>query len=142
LLCHDSAVCVVASRRCALITNASFDRPREQTWLEEVIVTADNAAVIADLLPAWAGVLGIAGFQALPAPVYIGLKECLPGLAVRDASGLVLALLRECAHITDAGGRAFLESARSGVTEREVLVRVEAALKRAGSEEASFATPW
>jgi Xaa-Pro aminopeptidase len=49
-------------------------------------------------------------------------------------------LLRQCARITDAGGRAFREGVRPGVSEREVLVQVEAALKRAGSDEVSFAT--
>jgi Xaa-Pro aminopeptidase len=148
---HDSALCVVTPTRCALLTNASFDRPETLTWLEEVIVTGDYAAGAAALLPRDVRSVGVAGFRALPAPVYIGLRERLPGADVRDASDLLLglrqvkspaevALLRECARITDAGGRAFLEGARPGVSEREVLVRVEAALKRAGSDEVSFST--
>src|SRR5262245_57480764 len=44
---HDSALCVVTPERCALLTNASFDQPRTQTWLEEVVVTADYADAIA-----------------------------------------------------------------------------------------------
>jgi Xaa-Pro aminopeptidase len=148
---HDSAACLVTPRRCALLTNASFDRPQTLTWLEEVVVTSDYAAGIAGLLPARVRSLGVAGFKALPAPVYLGLRERIPGAAVGDASDLLLALrqlkspaevalLRECARITDAGGRAFLEWARPGVTEREVLVQVEAALKRAGSDDVSFST--
>jgi Xaa-Pro aminopeptidase len=148
---HDSAVCVVTPDRCALLTNASFDRPQAQTWLEEVIVTADYAGAIARLLSRPVRTLGVAGFRALPAPVYIGLREQIPTADVRDASDLLLALrqikspaevalLRECARITDAGGRAFLESARPGVTEREVLAQVELALRRAGSDEVSFTT--
>src|SRR5262245_39766594 len=148
---HDSAVCVVTLQRCVLLTNASFDRPETLTWLEEVVVTSDYAAGIAGLLPGRVQALGIAGFRALPAPVYLGLRECLPEASLGDASDLLLALrqikspaeialLRECARITDAGGRAFLEWARPGVTEREVLVQVEAALKRAGSDEVSFST--
>src|SRR5207244_12118057 len=88
---------------------------------------------------------------ARPAPVYLGLRERLRSTAHDDGSDLLLALrqvkspaevalLRECTRITDAGGRAFLEWARPGVTEREVLVQVEAALKRAGSDEVSFST--
>src|SRR3954466_10250293 len=65
---HDSAVCVVTPRRCALLTNASFDRPQTLTWLEEVVVTSDYAAGIAGLLPGQVRSLGIAGFRALPAP--------------------------------------------------------------------------
>ncbi|MBI1913980.1 MAG: aminopeptidase P family protein [Planctomycetes bacterium] len=148
---HDSAVCLVTPRRCALLTNASFDRPETLTWLEEVVVTSDYAAAVTGLLPERVRSLGIAGFRALPAPVYLGLRERLPGATLGDASDLLLALrqvkspaevalLRESTRITDAGGRAFLEWARPGVTEREVLVQVEAALKRAGSDEVSFST--
>src|SRR6266542_2887922 len=143
---HDSAVCVVTPQHCALLTNASFDRPQTLTWLEEVVVTSDYTAGILGLLPAVVRSLVIAGFRALPAPVYLGLRERLPDARLGDASDLLLALrqvkspaeialLRECARITDAGGRAVLEWARPGVTEREVLVQVEAALKRAGSDE-------
>jgi Xaa-Pro aminopeptidase len=148
---HDSAVCVVTPQRCGLLTNASFDRPQTLTWLEEVVVTSDYAAGIAGLLPGRVRNLGIAGFRALPTPVYLGLRERLPSATLGDASDLLLALrqvkspaevalLRECARITDAGGRAFLEWTRPGVTEQEVLVQVEAALKRAGSDEVSFST--
>lgn len=148
---HDSAVCVVTARRCVLLSNASFDRPQILTWLEDVVITSDYAASIAKLLPDSVRMLGFAGFRALPAPVYLGLRECLPETSFRDASELLLSLrqvkspaevrlLRECARITDAGGQAFREWARPGVSEREVLVQVEAALKRAGSDEVSFAT--
>jgi Xaa-Pro aminopeptidase len=148
---HDSAVCLVTPERCVLLTNASFDRPKTQTWLEEVIVTADYAGALAPLLTGRVRTLGVAGFRALPAPVYIGLRERFPAADIRDASDVLLALrqiksqtevalLRECARITDVGGLAFLESARPGVTEREVLAQVEAALRRAGSDEVSFAT--
>src|SRR5262245_40671897 len=120
---HDSAACLVTPGRAALLTNASFDRPQTRTWLEEVVVTADYAAEIARLFPGPVRAVGIAGFPALPAPVYLGLRERLPAAELRDASGLVLALrqvkspaeialLREAARITDAGGRAFLEWAR------------------------------
>jgi Xaa-Pro aminopeptidase len=148
---HDSAVCVVTPRQCVLLSNASFDRPETLTWLEDVVITSDYAAGIGKVLPDAVGTLGFAGFRALPAPAYVGLRERLPEAAFRDVSELLLSLrrvkspaevrlLRECARITDAGGQAFREWARPGVSEREVLVQVEAALKRAGSDEVSFAT--
>jgi Xaa-Pro aminopeptidase len=134
-----------------LLSNASFDRPETLTWLEDVVITGDYADGIAELLPDSVRALGFAGFRALPAPVYQGLREQMPEAVFRDASELLLSLrrvkspaevglLRECARVTDAGGRAFREWARAGVSEREVLVQVEAALKRAGSDEVSFAT--
>src|SRR5438309_2241425 len=75
---HDSAVCVVTLEDCALLTNAGFDRPRTQSWLDDVRVTGDYAAAIAELLPARTRVVGVAGFRALPAPVYHGLRDWFP----------------------------------------------------------------
>src|SRR5436190_6688451 len=90
---HDSAVCVVTPQHCALLTNASFDRPQTLTWLEEVVVTSDYAAGIAGLLPGRVRSLGIAGFRALLAPVYVGLRERLPSVVTPgDASDLLLGL--------------------------------------------------
>jgi Xaa-Pro aminopeptidase len=111
---HDSAVCVVTPDRCALLTNASFDRPRTQTWLEEVVVTADYAAAAAGFFPGGVRTVGVAGFGALPAPVYLGLRQRLPRADVRDASELLLSLrqvkspaevelLREASRVSDAG---------------------------------------
>ena len=139
---HDSAVCVVTPERCTLLTNASFDRPTKRTWMKEVVVTSDYAAAIADVIPNDARCIGVAGFRALPAPVYIGLREQFMNAQIEDASELLLALrqiktpaeidlLREASRITDAGGRAFLEWARPGISERELQAQVEAALKRA-----------
>jgi Xaa-Pro aminopeptidase len=75
----------------------------------------------------------------------------LPQIELLDGSALLsrlravksraeISLLRRAAQITDAGGRAFYEGARPGITERELLIAVESALKRAGSDEVSFAT--
>jgi Xaa-Pro aminopeptidase len=148
---HDSAVCVVTPARCTLLTNASFDMPQARPPLDEVVITSNFGTAVTALLPTHVRTLGIAGFAALPAPVFIALRERLPQATISDASELLLALrqikspaeialLREASRITDAGGRAFLEWARPGVSERELLVRVEAALKRSGSDEVSFST--
>jgi Xaa-Pro aminopeptidase len=148
---HDSAACLVTPTRCALLTNAGFDRPATQTWLQDAVVTADYAAAALELLPRDVRRMGVAGYPALPTPIYLGLRQKLADAEFLDASDLVLglrrvkspaeiALLREAARVTDAGGQAFWEFARPGITEREVLVQVEAAMKRAGSDEVSFAT--
>jgi Xaa-Pro aminopeptidase len=147
---HDSSMCLVTAGQCVLLTNASFDRPGEQTWLGDAVVTSDYAGAIAPRL-AGARRVGVAGLVALPAPVYLGLMRELPQIELVDGSPLLLrlravkspgeiALLRRAAQITDAGGRVFFEGARPGTTERELLIAVESALKRAGSDEVSFAT--
>src|SRR5262249_30274164 len=87
---HDSAACVVTSHSCVLLTNASFDRPHTLTWLGAAVVTGDYAADIAPILPGRARSVGIAGFRALPTPIYLGLRERFPRADLRDASELML----------------------------------------------------
>jgi Xaa-Pro aminopeptidase len=147
---HDSSMCLVTASECVLMTNASFDRPAEQTWLKQAVITSDYGREIAARLPG-AGRVGIAGLPALPAPVYLALVRQLPQLELVDGASLLLrlravkspaeiSLLRTAARITDAGGQAFFEYAVPGTSERELLIAVESALKRAGSDEVSFAT--
>ena len=148
---HDSAVCLVTENDCVLLTNAGFDRAETQTWLGRAVVSGDYAAEVAAHLPRGMRTLGIAGFPAFPAPVYLGLAARFPEISIIDASQLLLelrqvksrgevALLRRCAKITDAGGQAFLEHCQPGVSERELAVKVESAIKLAGGEELSFST--
>lgn len=49
-------------------------------------------------------------------------------------------VLRRCAEITQAGAQAFVDSIQEGRSELEILVAVESALKRNGSDEVSFTT--
>ena len=57
----------------------------------------------------------------------------------RIKSAAEIALIRQCARITDAGGRAFLEGVREGAREREIQAEVERAIALAGADGLSYA---
>jgi Xaa-Pro aminopeptidase len=123
-----------------------------QAWLpaDRVHAAADLAAGAAPLL-AGARRVGVAGWEILPAPVHVALREALgPGVEIGPAGPVLdrlrmrkspaeVALLREACRITDEGARAFAEGcAEGGMTERELAVEIETALKRAGSGRLAF----
>ncbi|HPL28768.1 MAG TPA: Xaa-Pro peptidase family protein [Anaerolineae bacterium] len=151
---HDMAFLVVtpgARPPCVLITNAFWDHPAERTWVDEVIITSEFASKLAEALPEAVRRIGIAGYRVFPAPVYRAVQTAFPATRFDDASALLMeaawikspeevAAIRRCMQITDAGGRAFLESVRSGANEREVQLEVERAIWLAGADDLSFPT--
>jgi len=151
---HDFSFFVLApGREPALLTNARWEDQRKMTWVRDIeIVGLDQAGdAIANRLPKSARSIGVAGYNHLPTPVYRRLSGRFSSAGILDASSIVLevrtikspaeiAVLRRCAEITDTGGMAFLAAAREGMSERQVLVEVESALKLNGSDEVSFTT--
>lgn len=123
-----------------------------QAWLppERVHAAPDLAAAAAPLL-AGARRVGVAGWELLPAPVFVALREALgtdvelgPAGPLLDRlrmrkSPAEIALLREACRITDVGAQVFADACREGgLTERELAVELEAAMKRAGSGRLAF----
>jgi Xaa-Pro aminopeptidase len=115
-----------------------------------VHAAADLAGAAAPLL-AGARRVGVAGWEILPAAVYVALCEALgPGVEIAPLGPVLdrlrmrkspaeIALLREACRITDEGARVFADGCREGgMTERELAVELEAALKRAGSGRLAF----
>src|SRR5262249_7851760 len=106
---------------------------------------------IADFIPTSVRTVGIAGYNAFPAPIYKTLTQRLSGVELRDVSEEILEVrkskslaeievLRCCAEISDAGARPFLAGEKEGRSEGEFLVEGERPRKRAGSDEVSFTT--
>ena len=145
---HDVAFFVLVphgSPRCALLTNAFWDNPKERTWVPEVLITSDFGRQFADLLPGSVRRIGIAGFNFFPMPVYTALRAALPATGIEDATSLLMdvakvkspaeiEVIRRCVSMTDPGGRAFLAGVREGATEREIKSEVERAIMLAGSD--------
>src|SRR5258708_24107498 len=70
------------NKRLTLITNSSWEPLREMSWVEEIIVSSQYRDVIPDLLPPNARHIGIAGYEALPAPIFEALRERFPAVNV------------------------------------------------------------
>lgn len=125
---------------------------RAACWLpaERVQGAGDLAEGAAPLLRG-ARRVGVAGWEILPAPVLERLRARLgEGVEIGPAGPLLdrlrmvkspaeVELLREACRITDEAARVLEEACREGgMTERELAVEIEAALKRAGSGRLAF----
>lgn len=151
---HDWCFFVLSPGHPAtLLTNVTWENHSEMTWVSDIVIMGlDNVGhAIADRLPHDVSSIGIAGYKYLPTPVYRTLASRFPSARIDDASNLLLevrkvkslaeiGVLKRCAEITDAGGEAFLSASQEGRSERDILVEVESALKRNGSDEVSFTT--
>ena len=90
------------------------------------------------------------GFDLLPASVYTRLTETTQcryqdSGRILDALRAIksdeeIALIREACRITDAGTEVFSEQLEAGITELELAVAVESAIKRAGTHRLTFPT--
>lgn len=151
---HDVAffLMVPGSKRAyTLITNASWDHPEEKSWVSNVVITSQFGKEIAAHLPPSVTRLGVAGYRYIPLSVYFDLNEHAPHVEMVNVSEAVMRLrsvkspaeievLRRTAELTDFGCRAFLETARAGMSEREVAAEVEYAMKKHGSDEMFYST--
>ena len=128
-----------------LVTNGFWDDPASRTWVDDVVISYKFESSLPELLPSTAARIGIAGFDYLPAPVYLGLKAALPRCKIVDATRLVMEVaqikspaeievIRTCMSINDCGGRAFLANVHEGANERLLQVAVDQALMQAGAD--------
>lgn len=145
---HDVSFFLLAphgSPRYALLANSFWDNLGERTWVDDLFVTGEFGETLSQLLPHSARRVGIAGLNFFPAPIWATLRASFPAVEFCDATGLLMQaarrksaaeieVLRRCAEMTDAGGRAFLANAQPGKTERELKAEVERAIMLAGSD--------
>jgi Xaa-Pro aminopeptidase len=103
------------------------------------------------------GRIGICDMRVMPAGVYIELVEQLPRAKFLPAGDILLEcrriksaeeleFVRMAGQCADRGFEAIFKTARPGVTEREVVNAIEAAMVDAGAERGNFiifgAAPW
>ena len=151
---NGHVLAVAGPRGLDLLVDQPWDvgSAQAQPWLqpERVHAAPDLAAAAAPLL-AGARRIGVAGWELLPAPVFVALREALgSGVEIGPAGPLLdrlrmrkssaeIELLREACRITDIGAAVFADACREGgLSERELAVELEAALKRAGSGRLAF----
>ncbi len=151
---HDVAYFVMSpgtQQPYTLITNAFWEHPQNRLGLGETIISSDFANFVAAVIPASARRIGIAGYRFFPLPVYLALRAARPEVEFVDATEVVMRVasiksateievLRHCMRITDAGGRAFLESTQVGANERMIQASVDSALVQAGATSLSYST--
>ena len=138
-----------------LLSNSPWDfwefNRRDATWVPDVVVGSTWAPSIAKLLPSAVRRVGIAGWSAFPAVVYEGLRDAFPNASFSDATDLVrelrsikseaeIEILRLVGDLSDLAGREMYDAVRPGVTEREVVARIDAALMRGGAELMAYPT--
>ena len=118
-----SFVFVPAEGETALVTDAAWDveRARSEASVGEVVFDREPARALTRLVTAHAGSasrVGIAGFAVFPAPIYLALRDALPGVSFIDVStevdrpapgevtggGRSAARCRACDGHRDAGG--------------------------------------
>ena len=139
----------------ALLTNSPWDfwdfNRKESTWVRDVVVGSDWVGNLISRLPKDTLRVGIAGWPGFPAPVYEGLRRAVPRATFSDATALVrelraikseaeIEILRRVGDLSDLAGRVLFETTRPGVTEREVVAKIDAALMTAGSEQMGYPT--
>jgi len=144
-------VTLVRGGPMTLFAYAYWDDAAAQTWLDTVIEPniPRLAARVASAIPARARRVGVAGLLFLPHTFVAAIAAARPECELVDATSLLTDLarvktqaeirtLRECAAMTDAGLRAFLEGVRPGADERRIAVDVERAMVGAGAERLAF----
>jgi len=125
----------------------------DEVWLEPEAVHYGFVFVplLREVLPCGLKRVGIAGWEAFPTSVYVGLRECLPDTEFEPASDLLLNLrqikspaevevLRKAAAIAQHGVETMYAMARPGLTERQLLAEYERTVRLTGSDELPFAT--
>ena len=151
---HDVSYCVLsadAGSEPVLLTNCSWEPVHEISWVSDVITTNAFAEHIPGVMPTSPGRIGVANYESFSAPIYRALARKFPHAEIVDVAHVLygvrqvkspteIEVIRKCAKIADMGAEAFLSAIEYGVTEREVLVAVESALKLNGSEEVSYTT--
>jgi Xaa-Pro dipeptidase len=139
----------------SLLSNSPWDfwefNRTDSTWVKDVTVGSRWVEGIAARLPTGARTVGILGWAGFPARVFEGLRERFATVKFSDATALLyelrsiksdaeIALLRRVGELGDLGAEALFESARPGVTERDVVARIDGALVRGGTEQLAYFT--
>jgi Xaa-Pro dipeptidase len=138
-----------------LLSNSPWDfwdfNKRDSTWVRDVVVGSKWVQSLSQSLPKSARRVGIAGWSAFPAAVYEGLRQRFPNTQFADATALVrglraiksdaeIEILHLVGELSDRAGHALFEAAKPGVTEREVVAQIDAALMRGGTEQVAYHT--
>jgi Xaa-Pro dipeptidase len=142
-----NAAIVSKSGDVLLLVTPKWDSARvsSKSWIKEVRGTS---AFINDLVNAMrefhlAGPVGLAGSDEMTSEVYDGIKQVativraddiIPEMA-KEKTETEIEPARKAGRIADIGYKAFIEHARPGITEYELLAEMELAMRSAGADD-------
>ena len=138
---------LLASGDVRLMVTPAWDAERiaARSWIDDVAGVASLATALPSFLDQRGvrGAIGLAGDHAMTVEVYEALAEqraIVPADAMVEAVAQVMrpddvALAHEVAGIADVGFAAFLEAARVGIREYELVAEIEHAMRLAGADD-------
>jgi Xaa-Pro aminopeptidase len=143
----NNAVVISKSGDVLLLIEPRWDaiRASQKTWIKDIRGTSDFLRDITEILRKFGmkKTVGIAAAGEMPYPLYEGIRheaaiESVDNIMeeiARGKSGEELKNIRKTARIADIGFKAFLEHARPGVREYELLAETEFAMRSAGADD-------
>jgi Xaa-Pro dipeptidase len=129
-----------------------LERARSESAFPNVSATSSVAeGIVQFLAKSKTGRVGIVGWRNFPVPIYLQLVKQSPQIKFEDATSLLqnvrmiksdleMSFLRRAAKISDAGAIAASRAIKVDVTERQIAIAAERAMKEAGAESLSFPT--
>jgi Xaa-Pro dipeptidase len=145
---RNAAILSPSGEVALLVTPASdVSRFSSKTWIKDVR-GASRQTFLNQLINAMrdfhlTGEVGLAGSAEMTAGVYDAIKQdavlvpaddIIPEMAREKTVGEI-ELARKAGRAADAGYRAFIDSARPGITEYELLAETELAMRSAGADD-------
>ncbi len=142
-----NAVVLARSGDIALIVQPAWDEPRasQKTWIRDVRGSVQFLKDLTKIIEEFhlQGPVGVVGMGEMKEEVYLGLKrrvEMRPAdeiieEMVREKGEKELARVRKASRIADIGAKAFLDYARVGIREYELVAEMEYAMRSAGADD-------
>lgn len=142
-----NAAVVSKTGEVTLMVDPPWDsfRASSKSWIKDVRGTSDFVKDVAALLRRLkaSGPIGVVGSKDMTREIYSGIKK---EIDLRSADDLIeeiarektereLALIRKVARIADVGADAFVNGARIGIREYELVAELEYAMRSAGADD-------
>lgn len=143
---HNAAV-VSKSGDVVLLVCPAWDliRASKKTWIKDVRGTSDFSRELAGVLKELnlSGPVGVAGTGEMPTEIYQGIVDVAEPVPADDITeGIARTktsedadIARKTGRIADVGFNAFLEHARPGIREYELVGEMEYAMRSAGAQD-------
>lgn len=125
-----------------------LERAQNESWADRIIVLRDPSVDLSTEMKRL-GIkrrLGVAGLEFCPAKTIANLQEKFPRMEILSSSRALtniravksdyeIAMMRKAAEICDRGFQTFLEFARPGIKEYELIAQIERRVRCEGAED-------